>query len=87
MQLAVVNRRAARKYTEFVGALETVWMVLEDTEKLINELPAGAVARGWRVPSREQLSALRKAALMHVEALQVRSRRFEAELVSRDWRV
>jgi hypothetical protein len=87
MQLAVVNRRAARKYAEFVGALETVWMVIHDTEKLLSRIPQGAYPQGWRMASREQLVALRKAALVHVEALQVRSRTFEAELVSRDWRV
>ena len=86
MQVQVVNRRALRKYREFVSALETVWMVLDDARKLTDKVESESKA-SWRVATGSELRGMVRASMAHVDALQSRARQYEAELVSRDWRI
>ncbi len=86
MQVQVVNRRAVRKYREFVGALETVWMVLDDAQKLANKV-TNESRTSWRVATGSELRGTVQVARDHVDALQSRARKYEAELVSREWRI
>lgn len=86
MQVQVVNRRALRKYREFVAALETVWMVLDDARKLADKVQAES-RTSWRVATGSELRGMVRASVEHVDTLQARARKYEAELVSRDWRI
>jgi hypothetical protein len=88
MQVQVVNRRALRKYREFVGALETVWMVLDDARKLADRVPNEPhTPPSWRVATGPELRGYVRSAVEHTDALQARARKYEAELVSREWRI
>jgi uncharacterized protein YlxW (UPF0749 family) len=82
----VVNRRALRKYREFVGALETVWLVLDDAQRLADKVTAES-RTSWRAATGPELRGLVRNTQEHVDALQTRARKYEAELVSREWRV
>lgn len=86
MQVQVVNRRALRKYREFVAALETVWMVLDDARRLADKVQNES-RTSWRVATGPELRSMVRVSMDHVDALQVRARKYEAELVSRDWRI
>jgi hypothetical protein len=83
---AVVNRRAVRKYGELVSAMTHLWVVLEEARTVIERVPDLA-GRSLRVPSREELLALQRKAEQDLKGLEARSRRYQAELVSRDWRI
>lgn len=85
MDVLGTNRRARQKYQEFIGVLATVWMVLDESRKVIDRMDDG-VRPSWRASHDDVVSARRRA-LEQVDELQARARRYEAELVSRDWRL
>jgi hypothetical protein len=87
MQLAVVNKRAARKYDELVGAMGTVWAVLEEARSVVAQIDPNAPAAYPWLPTSEELALHLRKAEEHMEALEKRARRYKAELISQEWRI
>lgn len=81
----IVNRRAQAKYATFWNSLLQVGLVLEDARRLAARMD-DSERPPWHVADK---AALNKAAKRVQDALTVLSKsakRWEAELISRDWR-
>jgi hypothetical protein len=88
VQVQAVNRRAQQKYGEFVGAIDHVTEMFGPCEKLCNQMKQGrAAAGGWRMASPDELKRLLVKARRDLETLKDHAKRYEAELISRDWRI
>jgi hypothetical protein len=89
-----INRRALRKYAEFWMALQAVGDALGQAEKLAAKItdaqPAKASnsggRRSWSVASPEEMRAAAKKAHASLRVIATSAKRWEADLVSRDWR-
>jgi hypothetical protein len=90
-----INRRALRKYAEFWLALQAVGTALEQADKLAAKAadaqPAKASAgaggrRSWSVASPEETRAAAKKAHASLRVIATSAKRWEADLISRDWR-
>jgi hypothetical protein len=83
-----VNRRALRRYGEFWRALQLVGNALTDAERLAAQAvdtPAGAAGR-WSTATPEELRQAAKKAGESLHVLATAAKKWEAELVSREWR-
>ena len=88
MQVETLNRRAHERYNSFVTALNMATDQINEVGKLIERMRKAKTAPGsWRVATPEQLRKLMKDALLALEDLKAHAKRYEAELISRDWRV
>ncbi|WP_181778886.1 hypothetical protein [Pseudonocardia pini] len=91
--LKPVNRRALRRYGEFWRALQMVGNALVEAERLAakagDATPAkasqGAVAH-WSTPTPEELRAAAKKAGQSMQVMASGAKKWEAELISREWR-
>lgn len=83
-----VNRRALRQYGVFWRAVQAVDQAIGDAEKLGSEAEDIAKEQGQprTVPSAEELRAAAKKAGRAIEIMAKTSKKWEAELVSREWR-
>jgi hypothetical protein len=90
-----INRRALRKYAEFWLALQAVGTALEQADKLAAKAadarPAKASngaggRRSWSVASPEEMRAAAKKAHASLRVIATSAKRWEADLISRDWR-
>ncbi|MFP5071589.1 hypothetical protein ACLFMI_18240 [Pseudonocardia nantongensis] len=99
--LPKVNRRALRKYGEFWRALQLVGDALAEAEKVAAKstdtgqgkrggkgvsAKAGADAQHWSVASPDEISASAKKAHASLKVMASSAKKWEAELVSREWR-
>lgn len=85
-----VNRRALRRYGEFWRALQLVAAAIDQAEKLAAKTDTG-IKRGsgrahWATPTPEELKAAAKKSGRALEVMSKAAKRWEAELVSREWR-
>jgi len=89
VQVQVVNQHAVVKYREFEWALQTVCESLNATERLVNGMADHAAGRfqGWQVPTKKEVQEARKKAVVLLDGLRKKAKEFEAELLSRGWRV
>ena len=87
MQIGVINRRARQKYAVFVGAMDAVREALDEARKLVGTVPKQPVSTKWTVSTREEMQGLERNAVGELERLRKKSKRYEAELISRDWRL
>jgi hypothetical protein len=87
-----VNRRALRKYAEFWAALHAVGTALEQAEKFAQKAadaqPAKATAGRalWNVASPDEMRAAAKKAYRSLRVISTSAKKWEADLISRDWR-
>jgi hypothetical protein len=90
-----IDRRALRKYAEFWLALQAVGTALEQADKLAAKAadaqPAKASVgaggrRSWSVASPEEMRAAAKKAHASLRVIATSAKRWEADLISRDWR-
>ena len=85
-----VNRRALRKYGEFWRALQMVAAAIAEAEKVAAKAqPAksrGGARAHWSAATPEELKAAAKKAGRALEVMSKSAKRWEAELVSREWR-
>ena len=86
-----VNRRALRKYGEFWRALQMVGNALAEAEKTAAKADSGSKRRGggrahWSTPTPEEMKASAKKAGRALEIMSKSAKRWEAELISREWR-
>jgi hypothetical protein len=90
-----INRRALRKYAEFWLALQAVGTALEQADKLAAKAADARVAkasngtggrRSWSVASPEEMRAAAKKAHASLRVIATSAKRWESDLISRDWR-
>jgi hypothetical protein len=89
MQVQAVNQHAVVRYREFEWAMQTVCESLEATERLVNAMADQAAGRfqGWQVPTKKEVQEARKKAVALLDGLRKKAKEYEAELLSRGWRV
>lgn len=87
MQIGAVNRRAQKRYATFVSAMDLVREMLDEANKLVAKMPKRPESPGWTVSTREELQGLRRNAIGELERLRKKSKTYEAELISREWRL
>lgn len=87
MQIAAVNERARRKYGEFVSAIDFVAEALESARHVIQLMDRKAPSGGWTVATKGELAGMRRRAFEELDALRVQAKKYEVELVSREWRL
>ena len=87
MQIDSVNRKARQKYASFVSAMDMVREALDKLTPLIGKVRKPSASSGWTVPTREELQGLKRTATEELERLRAKSKKYEAELVSREWRL
>ncbi|GAB3479373.1 hypothetical protein [Amycolatopsis cihanbeyliensis] len=87
MQVGVINRRAQAKYAEFVSALDLVREALEEIDTLIGRVDPKRASGGWTVATPKELKGLRRAAMEQLNTLRASAQKYEAELISREWRL
>ena len=88
-----INRRALRRYAEFWAALHAVGEALGQAERLAGKVQdagkprAGAGGRrSWSVATPEEMRAAAKKAHASLRVIATSAKRWEADLVYRDWR-
>ena len=87
MQIEAVNRRARERYGTFVTAMDMVMHALDETNSVINKVQKKTGVVGWRVATKAELRAMRRNASEELERLRRKTKKYEAELVSRNWRL
>ena len=90
-----INRRALRKYAEFWTALHAVGNALDQAEKHAaragDNQPAKASngaggRRAWSAATPEEMRAASKKAHASLRVIATAAKRWEADLLSRDWK-
>ncbi|EHR63188.1 hypothetical protein [Saccharomonospora cyanea] len=89
MQIEALNRRAQQKYATFVSAMDMVVEALEELDKFIDRIDDNKAEDGaWSVAAtQDELKGYRRKAVDELGRLRAKAKKYEAELVSRDWRV
>lgn len=93
--LKPINRRALRRYGEFWRALALVGNALAEAEQLAAKAAdnhtahpsaTGKQTAHWSAPTPEELRAAAKKAGRALHTMSSAAKKWEAELVSREWR-
>lgn len=87
MQIESINRRARERYASFVSAMDMVREALDNLTPLIAKVHARSGGTGWTVPTREELAGMKRTVGEELERLRSKTKKYEAELVSREWRL
>jgi hypothetical protein len=89
MQVQAVNQHAVVKYREMEWAMQTVCESLEATQRLVNAMADHYTGRfeGWQVPTKKEVQEARRKAVALLDGLRKKAKEYEAELLSRGWRV
>jgi hypothetical protein len=76
------------KYSVFRNAINAVLEALEEAGKVIDRMDDNlAPPDGWSLPSSEEVRAIHTRALHALDVLNQSAKKWEAELLSRGWRV
>src|SRR6476620_5598919 len=85
-----VNRRALRRYGEFWRALQMVGAAIAEAEQVAAKADSGKRRGGgrahWSTPTPDEMKASAKKAGRALEVMSKSAKRWEAELISREWR-
>ena len=82
-----LNRRAMRRYAEFWKALQAVGEAIADAEKVAGKATdAKGTAARWSAATPEEMKAAAKKAGQSLHIISAAAKRWEAELISREWR-
>lgn len=88
MQVQSVNNRAKNKYYDFETAMRMIAEALQDSSRLLRRMrESHAGFASWQVPDKKEITAAHQKAVKRLEALQQKAAEYEAELMSRGWRV
>lgn len=87
VQIEAINRRARQRYASFVSAMDAVREALDNLTPLIVKVRKPSGGSGWTVPTREELAGLKRTSFEELERLRKKAKKYEAELVSREWRL
>jgi hypothetical protein len=89
VNIAPVNRRALRKYGEFWRALQLVGNAVAEAEKLAAKAGQSEPVQGsgnWAVPTADELRRAAKKTGQSLHVMSGSAKKWEAELISREWR-
>ena len=85
-----LNRRAMRRYAEFWKALVAVGEALAEAERLAAKATDAKTGKTsgarWSAATPEEMKAAAKKAGRSLHIISAAAKRWEAELVSREWR-
>ncbi|MGW4521041.1 hypothetical protein [Amycolatopsis sp. NPDC004378] len=87
MQIEIINRRARERYGQFVSAMDMVLIALEDCKPLIERVDDGHKPAGYTVATQGELRGYWNATFDSLDDLRDKGKKYEAELVSKDWRL
>lgn len=87
MSVSAANRRARERYDSFVSSLDLVMDALESLDSVIDHVESSRVSSGWTIPTQDELSQYRMKAIDELDRLRASAKNYEAELVSREWRL
>ncbi len=88
MQITAVNEHAQKRYKEFTTAIAHVHELIIPIDKLIGRMDKpNARYRGWRMKRPDELKAIVKKLRNQLELVTEQAKKYEKELISRDWRV
>jgi hypothetical protein len=87
MQIEAMNRRARDRYSTFVSSMDLVLEALAGLDALIGKVDDKHAGAGWTVATQDELKGYRMQAVDELERLRVAAKKYETELVSREWRV
>lgn len=87
MQIDSVNRRARQQYASFVASMNLVLHTLDEANSLIGKVQKRPVGASWTVATRSELRAMRRRAVEELDRMRAKAKKYEAELLSREWRV
>ncbi|MGC7101607.1 hypothetical protein ACPZ19_43620 [Amycolatopsis lurida] len=87
MQINAVNQRARRLYGAFISAMDMVGESFDALDKLIEKVDDKAAPGGFTVATKDELKGMRQRAFDELDRLRSQAKKYEAELVSRDWRI
>lgn len=87
MQIDAINRRARDRYGVFVSAMDMVLEALEGLDALIEKVDDSHDGPGWTVATQDELKGYRMQATDALVRLRAAAKKYETELVSREWRV
>lgn len=87
MQIQAINRRALDKYRAFVMSMDLVLESFDSLDKVIAKVDPKNAPGGWTVATQKELHGYRQRAFDELERLRTIAKKYEAELVSREWRI
>lgn len=86
MQISAINRRAQQRYSSFVTAMDLLAGLFDELDKMIARVDDGKAAGGFTIATQGELKAHRRNAFTELDRLRTTAKKYEAELISRDWR-
>ncbi len=89
MNVRPVNRRALRKYGQFWRALQMVGNALAEAERVAakaTDTKTSTSKTHWTTPTPQELKAAAKKAGLSLHTMSSAAKKWEAELISREWR-
>ncbi|WP_298796081.1 hypothetical protein [Pseudonocardia sp. 73-21] len=90
VQVKPINRRALRRYGEFWRALQMVGNALAEAERVAAKATDNQPARGqtahWAAATPDEMKSATKKAKNSLHIMSAAAKKWEAELVSREWR-
>ncbi|MBK1785587.1 hypothetical protein [Prauserella cavernicola] len=87
MQISALNRRAQQNYAAFVAAMDLVAEQFDEVDKLIDALDDRAVPGGFTVATPDEIRGFRGKAFDELDRMRVVARKYEGDLISREWRL
>ncbi|GAB3901492.1 hypothetical protein ACFQ1S_04310 [Kibdelosporangium lantanae] len=84
MATKTVTTPAQERFIALMDAMTRVQNALDDCDRLITRMRP--VRANWRTTSREEMQNLRRSAQRELDDMRDTAKRFEAELISREWR-
>ncbi|AOS61499.1 hypothetical protein [Actinoalloteichus hymeniacidonis] len=90
MQIEAINKASQEKYQSMVTALNAVLLALEESDKLIKKMgeKPNVAFSGWQNSvDKEDVKKAREKAGRSLEDFRADLKTYEAELLSRQWRV
>ncbi|PXY28227.1 hypothetical protein [Prauserella muralis] len=87
MQIPALNRRAQQNYATFVAAMDLVAQQFDEIDTLIDALDEDAMPGGFTVATPDELRGFRAKAFDELDRMRAVARKYEGELISRDWRL
>ncbi|GAA1993556.1 hypothetical protein [Amycolatopsis minnesotensis] len=87
MQIGVLNERARGRYGAFVGAMDGVLESLDEVNKIIDRVKDDHATAGFTVATRDELMGYSRHAFADLDRLRSTAKKYEAELMSREWRL
>ncbi|MBB3051152.1 hypothetical protein FHS23_002175 [Prauserella isguenensis] len=82
-----MNKLAVQRYAQFVSAMDLVAEQFDELDKLIARVGKGTTESGFTVPTQGELKGLRAKAFGELDQMRMTAKKFEAELMSRPWKV